>query len=310
MTSTAQRRWTAADIPDLTGRTFVVTGANSGLGYETSRELARHGGHVVMGVRSRARGETALHRLAAEQPGASLELRQLDLADLDSVRAFAETLIADRLGVDVLINNAGVMMPPRTLTAQGYEVQFGANHLGHFALTGLLLRTLHAGTDPRVVTVSSALHRRGRIDFDDLNSEKRYSPVGAYSQSKLANLLFAAELDRRLRATGWPVRSLVTHPGYAATNLQSSSTNRVLNLGIKIGNVVLAQSAGDGALSQLYAATAADARGGQFIGPLGLGAMRGRPGVVQPAPAGADPGLAARLWAVSEELTGVHYDFS
>jgi NAD(P)-dependent dehydrogenase (short-subunit alcohol dehydrogenase family) len=310
MTATAQRKWTADDIPDLSGRTFVVTGANSGLGYESTRALARHGGHVVMGVRNGRKGEAALAQLASELPDARLELRHLDLADLESVREFADRLIADRLGIDVLINNAGVMMPPRSLTAQGFETQFGANHLGHFALTGRLLRTIRAGQDPRVVTVSSGLHRRGEIHFDDLTGERSYSPSGYYAQSKLANVLFALELDRRLRAAAVPVRSLVAHPGYAATNLQSGmgSAGRLMNLGIKIGNALVAQSAAEGARSQLYAATDPGAESGQFIGPRGRNEMRGAPGVVRPAPAGADPARAARLWELSEELTGVRYE--
>jgi NAD(P)-dependent dehydrogenase (short-subunit alcohol dehydrogenase family) len=292
-------RWTAGDIPDQTGRTFVVTGANSGLGLETTRQLVRHGGHVVMAVRDEAKGRRALTSLGA----GSAEVRRVDLVDLDSVRAFAKGI--ER--VDVLVNNAGVMMPPRALSPQGHEIQFAGNHLGHFALTGLLLDRLVAGRDPRVVTVSSMTHRVGRIRFDDLTGARRYSPTAFYAQSKLANVLFGLELDRRLRAAGSPVRSLVTHPGYAATNLVATGSTGVTNLLMRIGNPVFAQSAAMGALPQLYAAVAAEAEGGQFIGPDGLAQNRGYPTVVRPAAAARDPETAKRLWALSEELTGVHF---
>lgn len=297
-------------MPDQTGRTFVVTGANSGLGYETTRELARHGGHVIMAIRNEKKGREALARLHAEQPDAALELRLLDLADLDSVRAFAADIRADGVPVDVLINNAGIMMPPRTLTRQGYELQFGANHLGHFALTGLVLNILAGGRDARVVTVSSSLHKRGHIHFDDLHGERRYSPIAFYSQSKFANVLFGLELDRRLRAAGLPVRSLLAHPGYAATNLQSSGPTGLLNLLMNVSNRVAAQSASMGALNQLYAATDPDAQSGQFIGPDGRGEMRGHPTVVHPVESAKDTATAARLWQLSEELTGVRFDLT
>ncbi len=300
-------RWTADDIPDQAGRTVIVTGANSGLGYVTARELARHGAHVIMAVRNEARGEEALERLRAGQPGARLEIRHLDLSDLDSVSAFAKGVIAAGIPVDVLVNNAGIMMPPRSLTKQGFELQFGVNHLGHFALTGLLLDTLMAGGGGRIVTVSSALHKRGSIHWDDLDGERRYSPVAFYAQSKFANILFGLELDRRFRASAAPVRSLLTHPGYAATNLQSTGPTGLLNLILKITNRFIAKDAGAGALSQLYAATHPDAEGGQFIGPGGRGESKGYPTVVQPVEAARDPEAAERLWRVSEELTGVRW---
>jgi len=294
--------WTAENIPDQTGRTFVVTGANSGLGLATTRQLAKRGAHVIMAVRDEAKGRRALAELASAQPGASLEVRRLDLADLDTVRPFAEGIGP----VDVLINNAGVMMPPRTLSPQGHEIQFASNHLGHFALTGLLLDAL-AGDDPRVVTVSSGLHRQGSIHFADLTGAARYSPTAYYAQSKFANVLFALELDRRLRAAGSPVRSLLAHPGYAATNLQTSGPTGLMKLISRMGNVVIAQDAERGALSQLYAATAPGARSGEFYGPDGMFELRGYPSVVKPVASAQDPATAAKLWELSETLTGVRF---
>jgi NAD(P)-dependent dehydrogenase (short-subunit alcohol dehydrogenase family) len=301
------QRWTADQIPDQRGRTFIVTGANSGLGLATTRELARHGAHVVLAVRDAAKGERAIAELRADQPDASLEQRHLDLADLDSVRAFAAGLRADAVRPDVLVNNAGIMMPPRSLSPQGQESQFAANHLGHFALTGLLLDLIAQSPAGRVVTVSSGMHRRGRIHFDDLTGSRSYSPTGFYAQSKFANVLFGLELDRRLRAAGRPVRSILAHPGYAATNLVRPGS-RVLRLAVSIGNRIMAQSAAAGALPQLYAATAPAAESGQFIGPAGLGEQRGHPVVVRPSAAATDPRTAERLWTLSEELTGVHYE--
>ena len=295
-------RWTAEQIPDQEGRTFVVTGANSGLGYETARALAAKGARVVLTARNAERGRAALAKIRVEYPNADLELASLDLADLDSVRAFAAGLDEP---VDVLVNNAGVMMPPRTLTKQGFESQFATNHLGHFALTGLLLERIRE----RVVTVTSGLHRRGTIQFDDLTGERVYSPVDAYAQSKLANVLFALELDRRVRAAGSSLVSAYAHPGYSATNLQSSGPTGLLNLLMKPANLLVAQSAEQGALPQLYAATAGDVTGGDFFGPDGLGEMRGYPKRVQPVSSATDPETAERLWKVSEELTGVSYSF-
>ncbi|MDP9848690.1 oxidoreductase [Streptosporangium lutulentum] len=303
-------RWTADNIPDQAGRTFVVTGANSGLGLETTRELVRRGAKVIMAVRDPGRGRKALDELSAEQPKGALELRPLDLSDLDSVRSFAEAVIADGTPVDVLVNNAGVMMCPRTSTKQGFELQFATNHLGHFALTGLLLGTLRAARDARVVTVSSGLHRRGVIDFDDINGERKYSPSGAYAQSKLANVLFALELDRRVRAAGIPVKSILAHPGYSATNLQSSGPTGLLNLLMKISNRLVAQDVRMGALNQLYAATDPNAATGQFIGPDGRGESKGHPTLVRPSEAGQDVEVARRLWDLSERLTGVRFDLA
>jgi NAD(P)-dependent dehydrogenase (short-subunit alcohol dehydrogenase family) len=298
-------RWTAARIADLSGRTFIVTGANSGLGFETARQLAAHGGRVVLAVRSPAKGREAAARLTAALPSAAVESRALDLADLHSVRDFATAILRDGVPVDVLVNNAGVMYPPRRLTVQGFESQFATNHLGHFALTGLLFGVIRRGQDARVVTVSSNEHKGGSIHFDDLTGERSYSPRAFYQQSKLANVLFGLELDRRVRAAGIPVRSVLAHPGYSATNLQSSGPTGLGKQLMKVSNRLIAQSAAMGALSELYAAVDPAAQSGRFYGPGGLGEMRGHPAEVQPAPAGRDEETARRLWNVSEQLTGV-----
>ncbi|WP_030397509.1 MULTISPECIES: oxidoreductase [Kitasatospora] len=306
---TKQQGWTADRIPDQTGRVFVVTGANSGLGLATTRAIARKGGQVVLAVRDEAKGRRAAAEITAAQPGARLEVRRLDLADLDSVRAFAERLRADGTRPDVLVNNAGVMAPPRTLNAQGHEIQFAANHLGHFALTGLLLDLLAEGKDPRVVTVSSTNHRQGKVFFDDLSGERKYSPMGYYNQSKFANAVFGWELHQRLAAAGSPVRSLLAHPGYTATNLQTSSPVGMVK--VLFGRILtpLAQAPDQGALPQLFAATAAEVESGQFIGPDGMAELRGTPKVVQLAPSAADAETGKRLWELSERLTAVRFAF-
>ncbi len=302
-------RWTEDDIAPLGGRTFMVTGANSGLGFETARALAGHGARVLMTARDRAKGAVAADRIRSADPDADVELVILDLADLDSVRSVAADLDGP---LDVLVNNAGVMMPPRSLSPQGHELQFATNHLGHFALTGLLMDRLvasdEAGRDARVVTVSSTMHRPGRIHYDDLTGERGYSPTGWYSQSKFANVLFGLELDRRLRAAGSGIRSVLAHPGYAATNLQSTGPSGLSKVLMSVGNRLMAQSAAAGARSELYAATDPDVRGGQFIGPDGLGQNRGHPKVVRPVGRAEDRGDARRLWELSEELTGVRFD--
>lgn len=298
-------RWTAARITDQSGRTFVVTGANSGLGFETARQLAAHGGRVVLAVRSQAKGRDAVARLTAAVPSATVESRALDLSDLDSVRAFAAAIQQDGIAVDVLVNNAGVMFPPRRLTRQGFESQFATNHLGHFALTGLLFDTIRRGPDPRVVTVSSNEHKGGSIHFDDLTGERSYSPRAFYQQSKFANVLFGLELDRRVRAAGIPVRSVLAHPGYSATNLQSSGPTGLAKQMMKVSNRLVAQSAAMGALPELYAAVDPAAESGRFYGPGGFREMRGYPAEVQPAAAATNEETARRLWDVSEQLTGV-----
>jgi NAD(P)-dependent dehydrogenase (short-subunit alcohol dehydrogenase family) len=296
------------DIPDQHGRTALITGANSGIGLEAARTLSHAGARVVMASRNTEKGEAAAAEIRASNPGAELEVRKLDLSSLDSVRAFAEGFEEDR--IDLLINNAGVMVPPYTKTADGFELQLATNHLGHFALTGLLLDKLLATPHARVVTVSSTAHKMGKIKFDDLQRERSYSRWPAYGQSKLANLLFTLELDRRLKAAGADVLSVAAHPGYSATNLQFAATpSRIERLGSVVLNRVVAQSAEQGALPTLYAATA-DIPGGSFAGPDGFQEMRGKPKVVTPTRAARDPETALRLWDVSEQLTGVHFAFA
>jgi NAD(P)-dependent dehydrogenase (short-subunit alcohol dehydrogenase family) len=282
-------------LPELTGRRVIVTGANSGIGRAAAHALASAGAHVVLAVRDLEKGRAA----AATMPGAT-EVRAMDLAHLASVREFAATWDGE---IDLLINNAGVMVPPLTRTADGFELQFGTNHLGHFALTNLLLEHVTG----RVVTVSSTAHRRGRIDFDDLNWERRrYRAWDASGQSKLANLLFTAELQRRLIAAGSAVLATAAHPGYAATNLQSHSERRSERLLMAIGNRLLAQDERGGALPTLYAAVA-DVPGNSFAGPGGLLEQRGAPKLVGRSAAAQDVDVARRLWDVSEQLTGVSF---
>ena len=308
-------RWTASDIPDQSGRTAVVTGGNSGLGYQTVLQLARKGAHVLVGTRDRARGQAALERLAAEAPGSHTELAQLDLADLASVEQFAASFLASGRDLDLLVNNAGVMaIPHRETTAQGYERQFGTNHLGHFALTSRLLPVLVKRPGSRVVTVSSTQHKRAKaINFGDLQGEHTYQPWSAYAQSKLANAMFVLELDRRLRASGLDIISVGAHPGFAATNLQfagpRSEGTSLAARGLGLATRLFAQPASDGALPILYAATATGVHGGQYFGPDGPGERRGHHAKLVPFSAAArDEAAAARLWAVSEELTGVTFE--
>ncbi|MEU6603590.1 oxidoreductase [Streptomyces shenzhenensis] len=297
------------DIPDLTGRVAVVTGANSGLGYVTARELARRGARVVLACRSEPRGSAAGERIVGEVPGAEVEFGRLDLADLASVREFAAGFRYDRL--HLLVDNAGVMATPYSTTADGFETQFGVNHLGHFALTGLLLPALLDAPGARVVTVSSVLHVLANIDLADLNSERRYRRWIAYARSKTANLLFTHELARRLAATGADVIAAAAHPGYAATNLQTAAPRaegrRAVERLMAAGNRVLAQPAEAGALPILYAATAPDVRPDSFTGPS-FAQWRGTPAPSWRAPWTRDDRVAVRLWVASEWLTGVAYD--
>jgi NAD(P)-dependent dehydrogenase (short-subunit alcohol dehydrogenase family) len=303
--------WTAEQIPDQTGRTAVVTGANSGLGLITAVELARAGATVVLACRNLEKGERALAEVrGVARAGAEPRLEALDLSDLGSVAGFAARLSEQQTSLDLLINNAGVMAPPRRLTTDGFESQFGTNHLGHFALTGRLLELLSAAAAPRVVTLSSLMHRVGTLKFDDLQRERGYNNWLAYGQSKLANLMFALELQRRAVAAGSPLASMAAHPGYSATNLQTAGPSRFYEkwFGV-VGNLLFAQSAARGALPTLYAATVADLPGGTFVGPDGLGESRGAPHIVSGAGKAYDEPSAARLWDVSVELTGVSFDF-
>jgi NAD(P)-dependent dehydrogenase (short-subunit alcohol dehydrogenase family) len=305
--------WTAADIPDQSGRRAIVTGANSGLGFQVALELARGGARVLLACRDLDRGRTALERLRAEVPGSDVELRLLDLADLSSVRAFAAGVEEP---IDLLVNNAGVMALPRRMTVDGFEMQLGTNHLGHFALTGLLLERLLESTEARVVTVASEAHVLGWISFDDLHGERYYQRWLAYAQSKLANLLFCFELQRRAEAAGAPLRSVAAHPGWAATHLQFAGAEmdpgligRVQAVAMKLVNAVVAQSDAQGALPLLYAATM-ELPGGSYVGPDGPRGLRGFPKLVGPSRRARDEARASRLWQVSERLTGVSYSLS
>jgi NAD(P)-dependent dehydrogenase (short-subunit alcohol dehydrogenase family) len=288
--------FSTADLPDLSGQTVIVTGANSGIGRAAATAFAHAGARVVLAVRDLAKGQAAASAMAAP---AATDVRELDLARLDSIRAFAAAWQGE---ISLLINNAGVMVPPLARTADGFELQFGTNHLGHFALTNLLLPNVTG----RVVTVSSNAHQMGRIDFTDLNWERRrYRPWRAYGQSKLANLLFTSELQRRLTQAGSPVLATAAHPGYAATNLGFHNGSRFLGFALDLGRRYLAQGAAAGALPTLYAAVA-DIPGGSFAGP-GFPGLRGAPKLVARSAAARDADVARRLWSVSEELTGVSF---
>lgn len=310
--------WKAAHIPDQSGRTAVVTGANSGIGYFAARELARRGAAVVLACRSAARGRAAEVALRSELPGADVRFIPLDLADLATVREFAREYGQRHGSLDLLVNNAGVMALPYGRTADGFETQFGVNHLGHFALTGLLLPgLLAAGPGARVVNLSSGFHALGDVDHEDLNGERRYRRWIAYGRSKTANLLFTHELARRLAAAGSGIVTAAAHPGYASTNLHvgatpqagTTLTSRITvaatTLGNTIGNGVIAQSAASGALPTLYAATAPGVRPDEFIGPR-LG-WRGAPARSWRAKWTLDDKSGERLWSASEKLTGVSY---
>ena len=299
-------------MPDLTGRVAVVTGANSGIGLQAARQLAGHGADVTLAVRDEARGAAAATQIEAWEPGARVSVTPLDLADLASVRSFADVWSNEHpQGLDLLINNAGIMATPRRITPDGFEAQLATNHLGHFALTALLLPALIARPRSRVVTISSQVHRMGRMHFDDLMATRRYSAWGAYAQSKLANLLFTRELQRRLDLTGIATLAVAAHPGYAATNLQSGGP-RMRNRGwmeriTDLGNQVFAQSAEMGALPTLFAATAPGLPGDSYVGPDGFLEQHGHPRLVDRSSAARSDAVARRLWAVSEELTGVRF---
>lgn len=306
----AGSKWTTEQIPSQAGKTALVTGANSGIGYQAALELARHGAHVLLGCRNYAKGQAALERLLREAPGASAELVELDMASLSSIRAFAGDFAARGIALDLLINNAGVMaLPKREVTADGFERQFGTNHLGHFALTGLLIPQLLAAPAPRVVTVASLAHRNGKIAFDNLQRERGYKPWDAYGESKLANILFANELNRRAVAAHSKLVSMPVHPGVSRTSIVDNGpgSSGLKAVVLKMLAPVIMQPDAAGALPTLYAATSPEARGGEYIGPDGLMEMKGSPVVVQPRPHALDQAVAQRLWTVSEELTGVMY---
>jgi NAD(P)-dependent dehydrogenase (short-subunit alcohol dehydrogenase family) len=296
-------KWTAADIPDQTGRTAIITGANTGLGFETAAALASRGAHVVLAVRNLEKGKQAAASITAATPGADVALQELDLTSLESVRAAAAQLRSDHDRIDLLINNAGVMYTPKSTTKDGFELQFGTNHLGHFALTGLLLDRLLPVDGSRVVTVSSMGHRiRAAIHFDDLQWERRYSRVGAYGQSKLANLLFTYELQRRLAPRGTTIAA-AAHPGGSNTELMRNMPRPLVVAADLLAPVF--QDAALGALPTLRAATEPGVHGGQYFGPGGVGQVRGYPKVVASSAQSHDVALQRRLWTVSEELTGV-----
>lgn len=310
--------WTLADIPSQAGKRVLITGANSGIGYHAAFTFARKGAHVIFACRNRAKGEAALHCLTAEAPGTNAELSILDLASLASVRDFAARQLAQRRPLDILINNAGVMAPSkREVTTDGFELQFGTNVLGHFALTVLLLPALQQAAaestePPRIVTIASIAHKRGRLNFDDLQSQRNYAPMKAYQQSKLANLMLALEMDRRLRAAGSTILSVAAHPGVANTNLFQTGQRSAVERGVRkiAGHLIgtFLNTEAEGALATLYAATSSDVTSGGYYGPQGFQEMYGEEiGPAKIAPQARDTVTATRLWKICEELTGVTF---
>ena len=301
--------WTAAQIPDLTGKYAVITGASSGIGFEAARAMAAKGAEIILAVRDISRGEACASRLRAEQRDAKLTVSAVDLASLASVKNFAERMEDTLPRLDILLNNAGLgLQDKRAVTVDGFERQFGTNHLGHFALTGRLIPTLLRAPIPRVVTIASIAHRRGKLDFDDLQTERPYSGRRAYGQSKLANLVFALELDRRARAQHSRLISVAAHPGVATTGFMAAT--EMPKLISQIGQLaigVFGHSAAAGSLPGLYAATMPDVLGGQYWGPSGFMEIRGAPALAKIAPQAQDKESWTRLWAVSEQLTGVAY---
>lgn len=293
--------WTPADIPDLTDRTVLITGANSGLGLESTRRLAQRGAHVIMACRNREKGQSAMDHIRARAPDVDLNLMQLDLSDLSSIRDFAQRINDHYPKLDILLNNAGVMAPPLQYTRDGFEMQFGTNHLGHFALTGLLMDRLRAAERARVVTVSSLAHRIGSLDFENLDASRGYQRWRFYGQSKLANLMFALEFDRRLRSARDTIQSIAVHPGYSATNLQRTIP------GHSLFNAVTAQSQEKGAYPSVFAATSPQAEPGQYYGPHGFQELWGMPAEANIRRLARNQEVAHRLWSVSEDLTGVRY---
>lgn len=306
-------RWTAADIPDQSGKRVIITGANSGIGFHAARHLAKAGAEVVLACRDIQKAQAAQKRILDETPSAKVFTAWLDLSSLSSVRHFADAFLKQATPLDLLINNAGVMaLPRRRITEDGFELQFGTNHLGHFALTGLLLPAILAAPEARVITVSSIAHRGGKIRFHDLQWKLGYMPWPAYRQSKLANLLFGLELERQFEWAGCNASSIVVHPGVAKTNLFAAGPGASSVLMRKLSEIVLAlvaQSDEQGSLPTLYGATSPDAEGGHFYGPDGFRQMKGWPVEVRPENQVYNMTLAERLWTVSQELTGIRYDF-
>ena len=303
--------WTVDNIPPLAGKTILITGANSGLGFESAKALAKHGAHVILACRTLAKANGAAEAIRSAIPGAKVEPDALDLSDLGSVRTFARELNARHSQLDVLLNNAGVMATPYTRTSDGFELQFGTNHLGHFALTGLLFERLEKTPGARIVSVSSIAHRFGKLRFSDPAWEHGYAKWPAYGMSKLANLLFTYELARRVAVSGIGVCVAAAHPGYSSTNLQLRGAEmagaKLARWASKTFTPLVAQNASMGALPQLYAATADDIRGGDFIGPDGWNELRGYPKKVRSSARSHDAAEMQRLWELSERLTGVHF---
>ncbi len=299
---TKKNKWTEEDIPDQSGKIVIVTGANSGLGYEVTRILAKKGAHVVMACRNLEKAEEALNQITSEDNAASLEIIRLDLSDLASIKVFVSEFSKKHQSLDILCNNAGVMMTPYQKTADGFELQLGTNHFGHFALTGLLIDKLMSTESSRIVSMSSMAHSMGKVDFDNLNCEKSYGRTKAYSRSKLANLLFAYELQRRLEAKGSKTISCGSHPGWTRTSLQRNV------LLLRLLNPFLSQKPKKGALPMLYAATSPEAEGGAYYGPDGLMGWKGYPKRVESNDRSHDLEDAKKLWEISEELTSVKYN--
>lgn len=303
------KKWTAERIPSQAGRVAVVTGANKGIGFETAAALADRGATVVLAVRDVAKGRAAADRITERSPYSAVEVVELNLASLDSVRAAADEIASGHPRLDLLINNAGVMLTSKITTADGHELQFGTNHLAHFALTGLLMKQLLTTAGARVVTVSSLGHRvRARINFDDLNGDLHYDRMVAYGQSKLANLLFTYELQRRINVAGLATLAVAAHPGNSRTDLFGNAPTWI-RMGARILAPLASQNPQMGALPTLRAATDPNVRGGQYFGPGGVGEQRGYPKLVQSSPQSHDEGLQLRLWQVSEALTGVSFSF-
>ncbi|MDH4168374.1 MAG: oxidoreductase [Acidimicrobiia bacterium] len=297
--------WTEADIPDQTGRNVLITGANTGIGFEAARALAQHGARVLLGCRNPEKAADAVERLAAAAPGAMVEVVPIDVSSLSSVREAAAVVRADTDQIHLLINNAGIMMTPRWQSDDGHEMQFATNHLGHFALTGQLIDLVMAADGGRVVSVSSNAHKFGKMNFEDLDAEKKYRRTGQYGMTKLANLLFIRELQRRLAAADTDAIALACHPGGSATELSRNLPTLLQKL--EPVTAVFTQSAAMGALPTLRAATDPAATGGQYYGPGGFGEMKGHPVVRQPTKAACRDADATRLWEISEELTGVSW---